>query len=183
MTARVSSPVSRCVRASGLPAAGKSLTIKADAEQRAALALEHDLVAVDTFHADLIARPFRRDGVRVTGRVEADITQNCVVTLEPLKSRIDREISALFVPEGSTRAGGDPDSGELILDAEGPDAPEPFSGDSIDLGALAEEFFELAIDPFPRRPGAEVDERATDASGGDSLGPMYESLKKLRSRG
>ncbi len=43
--------------------------------------------------------------------------------------------------------------GEIVLDAEGPDSPETFSGDTIDVGALAEEFFELAIDPYPRKSG------------------------------
>ena len=40
----------------------------------------------------------------------------------------------------------------LIIDAEGPDLPETFSGDRLDAGAIAEEFFELAIDPYPRKP-------------------------------
>lgn len=39
----------------------------------------------------------------------------------------------------------------MILDAEGEDGPEPFSGDAIDVGQLAEEFFALGIDPYPRK--------------------------------
>lgn len=182
MKAHSSSPVSGAVRASNLPAAGKGMTIEADADQRAALARDHDLAAVNAFRADLLAKPFRRDGVRVSGRVTADIMQNCVVTLDPIESRIDEEISALFVPEGSSLAAGDFDGGELVLEAEGPDAPEPFTGDTIDLGALAEEFFELAIDPFPRKPGVGVDESVSADSEDDAPGPLYEGLKKLRSR-
>jgi len=40
-----------------------------------------------------------------------------------------------------------------MLDADGADSPETFVGDRIDVGAVAEEFFELAIDPYPRKPG------------------------------
>ena len=42
-----------------------------------------------------------------------------------------------------------------MLDAEGPDSPETFTGDTIDVGALAEEFFGLAIDPYPRSQALE----------------------------
>ena len=44
-----------------------------------------------------------------------------------------------------------------LLAAEGPDSPETFHGDSIDVGALAEQFFGLGIDPYARKPGATLD--------------------------
>ncbi|MGH6860621.1 MAG: DUF177 domain-containing protein, partial [Phyllobacterium sp.] len=46
------------------------------------------------------------------------------------------------------------ENGALIVSAEGPDTPETFSGDRLDVGAIAEEFFELSIDPYPRKPDA-----------------------------
>ena len=63
----------------------------------------------------------------------------------------------MFLPEDSKlgRLGFD-GGGEILLDAEGPDSPETFSGDTIDVGALAEEFFGLAIDPYPRKPGVSL---------------------------
>ena len=57
--------------------------------------------------------------------------------------------------------------GEILLDAEGPDSPETFSGDTIDVGALAEEFFGLAIDPYPRKQGVSL-EAAGDAEPAES---------------
>ncbi len=77
-----------------------------------------------------------------------------LVTLEPLTSAIAEEVDTVFVPENSRLARIRVDeSGEMLLDAEGADSPETFSGDRIDVGAVAEEFFELAIDPYPRKPG------------------------------
>ena len=35
-----------------------------------------------------------------------------------------------------------------------PDPPEVLEGDSIDLAAYLYEYLALAIDPFPRKPGA-----------------------------
>lgn len=183
MTLPASSPVSLRLRVAGLPAAGAPVTIVANEEQRAALAREHELLSVESFRAELVAKPFRREGVRVSGRVGATITQRCVVTLEPLESRIDEEVSALFVPEGSSLSHGGEAGGELVLEPEGPDAPEPFSGDSLDVGVLAEEFFELGIDPYPRKPGAEIETNQSEDAHAQTAGPMYESLKKLRSGG
>ena len=45
----------------------------------------------------------------------------------------------------------------MIIEAEGPDIPETYSGDSIDVGAVCEEFIALAIDPYPRKEGAVLD--------------------------
>jgi hypothetical protein len=68
----------------------------------------------------------------------------------------------------------------MVLDAEGPDAPETFSGDSIDVGALAEEFFALAVDPYPRKAGVSL-ESASKGEGPaeESRGPLYEKLRGL----
>jgi hypothetical protein len=58
--------------------------------------------------------------VKVEGRVEALIVQECVVTLDPVEEGIDEEVSALFLPEGSKLALPQRSAeGEIILDAEG----------------------------------------------------------------
>src|SRR5690606_20759411 len=129
--------------------------VEADARQREALAAWHDLVSIESYRAELTVSPWKRHGVRVTGRVTADITQECVVTLDPVRATIDEAVEGIFLPADSRLArGGFEDGGEVLLDADGPDGPETFSGDTIDAGALAEEFFALAIDPYPRKPGA-----------------------------
>ena len=139
-----------------LPQKGVSVKIEADEKERAALRDFHELEDVRSFRADLQFVPWKKDGIRVRGAVKADIVQACVVTLEPIETSIDAEIDALYVPENSRLARLPVDeNGELIISAEGPDVPETFSGDLLDAGAIAEEFFELAIDPYPRKEGAE----------------------------
>ncbi|MFZ2099014.1 MAG: DUF177 domain-containing protein [Oricola sp.] len=165
------SPISRPVVASVLPTAGFPVHIEASAEERAALAQVHGLLAVERLVADLELKRWRKDGVRLRGRVIAKIIQECIVTLEPVTAELDVPIDAIFVPEGSRLARPLDDDGALIIDAEGADVPEIFEGGVIDAGAIAEEFFELAIDPYPRAPGAEleqasetVEEEAEDAA-------------------
>ena len=156
----VASPVSFKASVTRLPQGGMPVLVDADARQREALAAAHGLVSVERFHAELLVAPWKRNGVRVSGRVEADITQECIVTLDPLPAKVEEAVEGLFLPEDSKlgRLGFEA-GGEIHIDAEGPDSPETFSGDTIDVGALAEQFFSLAIDPYPRKPGATLASR------------------------
>jgi hypothetical protein len=174
------SPVSFAANVVRLPQKGMPVTIEADEPQRAGLAAEHHLVSVEGWKAELLVSPWKRNGVKVSGHVEADITQQCVVTLEPLHAHIAEDISAIFFPEDSKLGReGFHAPGEVHLDIEGPDGPETFSGETIDVGALAEEFFALAIDPYPRKEGALLGPAAAEA-GSQEGGPLREKLKLLR---
>lgn len=170
------SPVSFPANVARLPQKGLPVVVDADETQRAALAEAHGLLSVERYRAELLVTKWKRNGVKVSGRVEADIIQACIVSLEPVEAKIDEEVEAVFLPEDSKLGReGFHAGGEILLDAEGPDAPETFSGDSIDVGALAEEFFGLAIDPYPRKTGAAV------AAAGDDVEPVEsEFQKKLR---
>lgn len=177
---RGASPVSYVVNVARLPRAGLPVWLEADDEQRAGLAREHDLLGVERFRLDLVLSPWKGDGVKVAGRVSAKISQSCVITLEPVTAEIDEPVDTVFVPERSSLAvPGWIGRGEMMLDAEGPDAPETFSGDSIDVGALAEEFFSLAIDPYPRKPGATLPEETGAEPARDGHGPLYQKLRDL----
>ncbi|MDQ2633163.1 MAG: DUF177 domain-containing protein [Pseudomonadota bacterium] len=174
------SPVSFRAFVTRLPQKGLPVVIEADARQRKALADAHGLLSVENFRADLLVTPWKRNGVKVSGHVEADITQECVVTLDPLQARIDEKVDGLFLPEDSKlgRLGFDA-GGEIHVDAEGPDSPESFSGDAIDVGALAEEFFGLGIDPYPRKPDAVLPGTGADDAAARPEGPLQEKLRRL----
>ncbi len=176
MTASQVSPISFQVDVRRLPQRGFPLVIEPDAATLARLAAAHGLLAVETFRADLLLRNWKRGGISVTGRVTARIVQECVVTLEPLEAAIDEEIDTLFVPEGSALSRETIEEGELVLSADGPDLPETFDGATIDAGAVAEEIFALGIDPYPRKPGAEL---PRDGGGPDRVSP-FAKLRDLR---
>jgi hypothetical protein len=169
-------PVSFFANVARLPQKGLPVVIEADAAQRAVLAEEHGLLSVEAYRAELLVVSWKRNGVKVSGRVEADITQACIVTLDPVQAHIDEPVEALLLPEDSKLGRqGFEGGGEILLDADGPDSPETFSGDIIDVGALAEQFFGLAIDPYPRKPGASLD------TGGKTEAAENEFQQKLRS--
>ena len=169
-------PVSFEVNVARLPQNGLPVTIEPDATQREALAKVHGLLSVEHYRADLLAMRWKRNGVRVEGRVVADITQACVVTLDPIAAHIDEPVEGLFLPDDSKLGRqGFEGGGEILIDAEGPDSPEIFAGDTIDVGELAEQFFGLAIDPYPRKKGVSL------ISGDDGEPVESEFQQKLKS--
>lgn len=149
------SPVSFRANVRKLPARGMVMKLAADDAQCLALAEAHGLLTVENWQAELLVKTWKRDGISVTGRVKAEVTAACVVTLEPVPQHIDEAVEAVFVPETSRLADAG-EGGEILLDSDGPDAPETFTGSEIDVGALAEEFFALALDPYPRAAKAPI---------------------------
>lgn len=123
--------------------------------ERAALAQRFDLRDLAAFRAEVsVARLHGGAALRVEGRIQADLTQDCVVTLEPVDQHVDDEFRLDF---GDVADVLDVETGELLLSAEA-DQPEPMPHGTLDLGEILAEQLALAIDPYPRKPGAELDQ-------------------------
>jgi hypothetical protein len=86
-------------------------------------------------------------GWRLEGRLGATVVQPCVVTLEPVTTRIDVDVHRLWLPEAGRPAA------EVVLVVDAEDEPEPL-GDRIDLGLVATEALALGVPAYPRKPGA-----------------------------
>lgn len=170
-----------------VPPKGMTVKIEANEKERALLAANHELLSVDSFTADFLITRWKKDGIKLRGHIEAQIVQACVATLEPINATISEEVDTVFVPENSRLARIRLDeSGEMLIDAEGPDMPETFEGDRIDIGAVAEEFFELALDPYPRKAEADYVEIIEDDEDEDTSDIKPDSpfagLAKLRDK-
>jgi uncharacterized metal-binding protein YceD (DUF177 family) len=135
-----------------IPESGLHREIEAPAETRAAIAKLAGLRDLQALSAvfDLVRRG---DGVAVSGRVQARVGQTCVVSLDPIENTVDEPVDMLFTgaPAGAPAA---PAKAAKALDLD-EDPPETLTDGKLDLGALASEFLMLAIDPYPRKPGAE----------------------------
>lgn len=169
---------------SRLPESGITVRMDATSEELEALALRHGVEEVTSFHAEIKLTRWKMDGVRARGYVDADIVQRCVVTLEPLEMRVREEIDMIFLPEGADLVRNAPGEGqELIVDFDGEDVPETFSGNKIDLGGVAEEIFDLGIDPYPRKAGAEIAANSDVAREADTGNSPFAALSKLGLKG
>lgn len=152
--------LSHPVSVAELPSAPVEFTARPG--EREALASAYDLVSVKSLAASVVLEQAPGGGIAVDGRVVADIVQTCVVSLVPVESHIDETFSLRFVRDASRLPRPGP---EMVVDPDAPDPPELIEGPTLDVGALAEEYFALAIDPYPRAPGATLPaELATDSN-------------------
>ncbi|OCJ11958.1 metal-binding protein [Rhizobium sp. AC27/96] len=171
-------PFSYLVKVGHISANPVEVHVEADKRELAGLAELWDVLSVEKLEADLKISRWKRDGVRIKGDVRAKIVQACVVTLEPVESEINENFEHIFVPEDSKLARAPSvDAGEMVLDPDGPDIPETFTGDTIDAGAVVAEFAALAIDPYPRKPGVEFDGHIEDTGESDRKPSPFAVLK------
>jgi len=149
---------------------------------RAALAEAYD-VKVTAMAATATLPAHADGGILVEGRVIADIVQTCVVSLVPVDQHIDEPFEARFAPPGSREHQPPKPHAEVVVDPNAPDPPEPLTGPTIDVGAVAEEAFALAIDPYPRAPDATLPEVADpDAEGDSPFAALADLIKPEKSR-
>ncbi len=171
-------PFSYLVKVGHISANPVEVHLEADGTELKALAKVWDILSVDDLRADLQINRWKKDGIRVKGRVQAKIVQACVVTLDPVPSSIDERFEQIFVPETSKLARHPAnDAGEMVLDPDGPDLPETFTGDTIDAGEVVTEFAALAIDPYPRREGIEFADHIEDTGENDKKPSAFAALK------
>lgn len=151
-----------------------TVSIAADASERAALAARFDLLSLDRLEADI---SIRRAGeiVHASGMVRASVTQACVATGVSLPQTIETPLALRFVPEEQTTA-----QEETELDADDCDTIG-YDGAAIDLGEAAAETLYLALDPFPRAADADQKLKAAGVLTEGEAGP-FAALQALRDR-
>lgn len=169
------------VKVSHVSANPISVKISADAADLEQLARQWHVPEVLSFEAELELGRWKRDGIRVKGHVRSTIVQDCVVTLDPVTQIIEEDVETIFLPENSRLAKRTLDgNGEMFLDPDGPDLPEVFSGDSIDVGAVVAEFAALSIDAYPRKEGLEYTDRIESDSSTDKKPSPFAVLQGLK---
>ena len=137
-----------------IPETGLHRDIEADQGIRNAVADVGGLRDVLLVQASFDVTPQRGGRFHVTGHVRARIGQTCVVTLEEIENDIDEPVDLVFVPPEQI-----PEMAALVDEAEDsdeevPDPPEAIENGLIDLGRVATDALYLAVDPYPRKPGA-----------------------------
>lgn len=162
-----------------IPESGLHRELEADAAVRKAISDVGALREVLSAHASFDVMPKSGGRFHVTGNVRARVGQTCVVTLDPIESDIDEPIDLLFAPPEQI-----PDLADLIDDTaehhgETADPPEPIANGIIDLGRLATDALLLAIDPYPRKPGAVFEHEITAPDPEDH---PFAALKALQAK-
>ncbi len=143
---------SRVVRAAAIKDAPVHRHIEAEAPERVALAGLLSLPAIARLTGDFKLSHAGGGIIVADLHLSAELTQVCVITLEPFTARLDEQAGLHFMPASRLPEGGEP--AELDTEAlQGPDEI-PYAGETIDLGAALAEQLALSLDPYPRKPGA-----------------------------
>ncbi|BCJ90636.1 hypothetical protein IZ6_13710 [Terrihabitans soli] len=146
-------PFSRPVPVQDVSASGKEVTVTADPAERAALAKFLKIPEVRRFEAHFTLKPRGTGGLSVTGELDAEIVQTCVVTLEDFPAEVKEEIAVRYVETDEVPPTEPGEEHEADLDA-----PDVLINGTADLGMLAAEHLALGLDPYPRKPGVQAPE-------------------------
>lgn len=171
----------------------KTHTFKATAEQRVDLARRMGVASVEKAQASVTVQRVSGGLIHALGSIQADLTQNCVVSLGPVPAHIedefegwfgDREKAVSFAKAKNEREIKKGQS-ELEILEEAVD-PEPIINGKIDIGELATQYLSLALDPYPRAEGVSskyiVPEGAEDKAGAELRKNPFEALKDWKEK-
>jgi hypothetical protein len=139
----------RPVAADRVGEAGFEQRVEADAAECAALAMRFGVPALAALSCRfrLTRAPAVAAGVIVAeGELAARVARVCVLSLDEFETAVAERFRVRCVPAGV-------ESDEIEVDG---DDEIPYRGGLIDLGELAAEQLALALEPYPRKPGAEI---------------------------
>jgi uncharacterized metal-binding protein YceD (DUF177 family) len=146
--------------------------IAATAAERGALARRFSLLVLERLEAQVTLQRLVGGLIRLDAKLSADVVQECVVTLEPVASRIEDSFTLLY------GAAAD-EAGEVTLSGEA-ELVEPLAGNTVDIGEAVAQQLSLALDPFPHAPGVEA--AAAPAADGKAESP-FAALARWKRKG
>jgi uncharacterized metal-binding protein YceD (DUF177 family) len=149
------SEIERLVDLDRMGAAGAAVEIAPSESERTALAKRFGFLGLPAFSARVTVDCRPGGQVVVEGRLRGRIVQACVLTLDPVAQDLDDTFRIVFKQDMADER--DPESGEAVLNSQA-DAPEPLTGNMLDVGEIVAEQLSLAADPYPRRPGAKLED-------------------------
>ena len=129
---------------------GERVDLSADESERRSIAQRLGLGSLDRFeaHATLCRKGAL---VEADGRIQAALSQNCVVTGDPVPAHVDEPFSLIFMPEPEhSRSDEEVELGSADCDVVFYDAG------IIDLGSAIADTLALSLDPYPRSAGAQA---------------------------
>jgi uncharacterized metal-binding protein YceD (DUF177 family) len=147
-------------------------SIAADPAERAALCARFGWLSLERLEADAVMTA-SSGRIVAKGRLRATLEQPCVTTGDSVLATVDTAFDIRFVADENSAAEGERELSEDDLDVM------PIEGGAIDLGEAVAQTLALALDPYPRSPGADA---AMAGLGAEEAGP-FAGLKDLLKRG
>jgi len=172
-------PLSRPIRVDEIKE-GEERLIEANEAERETIAALLDLQRLDRLSLDFRFARRGQGRFALNGRLLAEVTQTCVVTLEPVDAVLDIPIDIEFWPAGQIEAYADTADEAArhgILDW-----PEPIVDGKIDLCPIIYQSLATGLDPYPKREGTSFSWPETNAetSGNEDQKGPFAALARLK---
>jgi uncharacterized metal-binding protein YceD (DUF177 family) len=171
-------PLSHLYNLGRLGKAGDTVKFAADADQRAAIAAWSGVLSLEAFAVTVEVKKLGPTGFRLDYRLAVQVTQACVVTLEPVPEPLARDFSRELHFVGNTRRPDSESGSDAVLDPGTEEGPEEIESLHYDLAGPALEEYSLALNPYPRAPGAEFSPGSEPPEARDNPFAVLEALKK-----
>ena len=155
--------------------AGDRIAVALKESDRKRLAEWAEIESVVAFEATVELKRISANRFGYHARLSSDIVQSCVVTLEPVRSHIEREFSRELHLVDHGRHEGE----AMTLAAADDEAPEDIESRDFDLAGPLLEEFSLAIEPYPRAPGVTFESPAEEVAAESP----FAALRSLKTRG
>jgi hypothetical protein len=154
--------------------------VEATAEECGQLAELFAIQSIERFVFDYKLQPVGTDRAHLSGEIHAEVTQLCILTLEPVRECVDETVSLDCRPlkQIAREEAAGPQDDPQGLPA---DPPAPIVNGRIDVGALAGEILASAINPYPRKEGVEFAWDDPKDADGAALSP-FAGLAKLKAK-
>jgi len=165
---------SRLVDVSDIKRTPWKVELCADESSRASIAARFGIAGIDRFEATVSLRRTPIGLIHLQGSIDADVVQECVISLESVRSEISQSFDIYYSEEAPGEQGVD-----LTMDDEL--WPDPIVDGKIDVGEAATEQLGLALDPYPRRDDAAFEVAVVDAEPVPSQRP-FAGLAELASK-
>ena len=162
---------------------GKEVPFEAEERVLKELADRFGIAEVVSLSGLAKVRPYKKAGLTVEADFRAEVVQNCVVTLEPVHQLIEESFTQRYLPEHmiSPDLPQASNEREIEIDIEADDAPEPMTGNGVEIGEAVAERLALALDPYPRKPGVAFEPPVDEADDAPESKPNpFAALEKLK---
>lgn len=152
----------RLIGVENIEARGHTFSVEANAQERSALARRFRVLSIEALVArGTLTRGADHSKIHLHARLQAEVSQECVVSLAAVVQRIDVDFSREYATDTSDEWSSVDNGGhEIFLSLDIDDLAEPIIDGNIDVGEAVAEQLALELNPFPRAPGAKLDELA-----------------------
>ncbi len=132
---------------------GLDINRRASEKERAQICRELALVHCETLSVNYTLSPSNHGTFELKGILRAKVTQNCVITLEPIQALLEEKLRATYAHSDLCESSPSHED-QAILNQR---SIEPIRSDKLEVGRLVFETFSSSIDPYPKKPGAKLE--------------------------